>query len=212
MKMEAMDIRLKTFEGRKELEKQAFKLVCDAFSQRGFIIRPLALDREKVFGHIEDLLSIAIAPPQICFLLNLPDGIAYNPKAKFGFLVEVKATLRDTFSIRCRDFHSLAAWMVLIVVVHLPSEKLYAQLAHHFPAPVKIVAPYFDPDDFFPVWDIAGLEALKRRHPDITVIRAKVKCGSKMPFAVWSLKDLPTLDDFLAKFRILQHQVASPKP
>lgn len=85
---------LKNYEARKELEKQSWKLVCEAFTQRDFIIRPLALDRQKIFGHLEDLFSIAIAPPQLCFPLNLPDGIAYHPKTKMGYFVEVKSTLR----------------------------------------------------------------------------------------------------------------------
>jgi hypothetical protein len=173
-----------TFEGRKQLETEAWRLVRKIFERHGWKIAPLGLNRTLILPEAEPLVVSAPFPPTVVMLVCVPDAIAFHEPTQKSWLVELKSTNRDTFSLRCRDFAALLMWQALLVVVHLPSGRVHACLIDNLPAPQRV--------------DAGGLAVLQHQFPEVAVLTGvTVAAGSKAPFAVWELERLPSLEGFL---------------
>jgi hypothetical protein len=110
--------------------------------------------------------------------------------------LELKATYRDTFTVRSRDFAALLMWQSLLCVVHLPSERVYVCPIDDLPAPERIIVPVTDRP--LSRWDEGGFAILRRRFPKAPIVQgAKVSAGSRAPFGIWRLSDLTPLERFL---------------
>jgi hypothetical protein len=129
-------------------------------------------------------------------LLCAPDAIAFHKPTQRSYLLELKATQRDTFALRARDFAALLMWQALLCVVHLPSERVYVCPVDNLPPPECILVPVTDR----PIsrWDEGGFAILRRRFPEASIVQgAKVSAGSQAPFGIWRLSDLTPLERFL---------------
>jgi hypothetical protein len=185
-----------TFEGRKQLETEAWRLVRKIFERHGWKIAPLGLNRTLILPEAEPLVVSAPFPPTVVMLVCVPDAIAFHEPTQRSWLVELKSTNRDTFSLRCRDFAALLMWQALLVVVHLPTGRVHACLIDNLPAPQRVILPCRD----YPLsrWDMGGLAVLQHQFPEVAVLTGvTVAAGSKAPFAVWELESLPSLEGFL---------------
>jgi hypothetical protein len=188
-----------TFAERKDLEHQAWQLAKSRFHQLGFHLVPLCLNRPKTFPHAEPFFAQLKSPPEAVLLTCLPDALAfYQPADNLSWLVELKTTLRETFAIRSRDYAAMAMWQrllpVLLVVVYLPTAKVFACPIDNLPTPKVILIPSTQ----ISLFDDNGLRLLHQRFPDVQVIEGvKVHAGSKAPFALWRLCDLQPLETLI---------------
>jgi hypothetical protein len=129
-------------------------------------------------------------------LLCAPDAIAFHKPTQRSYLLELKATYRDTFALRARDFAALLMWQALLCVVHLPSERVYVCPIDDLPAPERILVPVTSRTLCH--WDQGGFFILQRRFPEAPIVQgAKVSAGSRAPFGIWRLADLTPLERFL---------------
>jgi hypothetical protein len=185
-----------TFAGRKRWEMEAWRLTRDAFQQHGFQVAPLGLNRSLLLPQAEPLILSAPSPPTVLMLLCAPDAIALHKSTRRAYLVELKATYRETFALRCRDFAAFLMWQSLLCVVHLPSERVYVCPIDDLPAPERILVPVSD--RLRSRWDESGFAILRRRFPEAPIVQgAKVSAGSQAPFGIWRLADLTPLERFL---------------
>jgi hypothetical protein len=187
-----------TFTGRKRWEAQAWRLTQKAFQQHSFQIAPLGLNRSLLLPQAEPLILSAPSPPTVLMLLCAPDAIALHKPTQRSYLLELKATYRDTFALRARDFAALLMWQSLLCVVHLPSEReqVYVCPVDSLPAPERIIVPVTDRP--LSRWDEGGFAVLRRRFPEAPIVQgAKVSAGSQAPFGIWRLADLTPLERFL---------------
>jgi hypothetical protein len=185
-----------TFTGRKQLEMAAWRLTRKAFQRHGFQVAALGLNRSLLLPQAEPLILSAPSPPTVLMLLCAPDAIAYHALTQRSYLLELKATYRDTFALRARDFTGLLMWQSLLCVVHLPSERIYVCRIDNLPAPERILVPVTSR----PIsrWDASGFVILRRRFPEAPIVQgAKVSAGSQAPFGIWRLSDLTPLERFL---------------
>jgi hypothetical protein len=185
-----------TFIGRKRWEIEAWRLTRKAFQRHGFQVAALGLNRSLILSQAEPLILSAPSPPTVLMLLCAPDAIALHKSTRRAYLVELKATYRDTFALRARDFAALLMWQSLLCVVHLPSERVYVCPIDDLPAPKRILVPLTDR----PIsrWDVSGFVILRRRFPEAPIVQgAKVSAGSQAPFGIWRLADLTPLERFL---------------
>jgi hypothetical protein len=110
--------------------------------------------------------------------------------------LELKATYRDTFTVRSRDFAALLMWQSLLCVVHLPSERVYVCPIDDLPNPERILVPVTSRPLCH--WDKGGFSILQRRFPEAPIVQgAKVSAGSQAPFGIWRLSALTPLERFL---------------
>jgi hypothetical protein len=129
-------------------------------------------------------------------LLCAPDAIAFHKPTQRSYLLELKATYRDTFALRARDFAALLMWQSLLCVVHLPSERVYVCPIDDLPAPKRIIVPLTDRP--LSRWDEGGFALLRRRFPEVPTMQGTlVSTGSQAPFGIWRLADLTPLERFL---------------
>jgi hypothetical protein len=185
-----------TFTGRKRWEAKAWRLTRDAFEQHSFQVAPLGLNRSLLLPQAEPLILSAPSPPTVLMLLCAPDAIAFHKPTQHSYLLELKATQRDTFALRARDFAALLMWQSLLCVVHLPSERVYVCPIDDLPAPERILVPLTDRP--LSRWDEGGSALLRRRFPEVPIVKgAKVSAGSQAPFGIWRLSDLTPLERFL---------------
>jgi hypothetical protein len=185
-----------TFAGRKRWEMEAWRLTRDAFQQHGFQIAPLGLNRSLILPQAEPLILSAPSPPTVLMLLCAPDAIAFHKPTQRSYLLELKATYRDTFALRARDFAALLMWQSLLCVVHLPSERVYVCPIDDLPAPERIIVPLTDRP--LSRWDEGGFALLRRRFPEVPVMQGTIVfAGSQAPFGIWRLADLTPLERFL---------------
>jgi hypothetical protein len=138
-----------TFTGRKRWEMEAWRLTRDAFERHGFQVAPLGLNRSLILPQAEPLILSAPSPPTALMLLCAPDAIAFHKPTQRAYLLELKATYRETFALRARDFTGLLMWQSLLCVVHLPSERVYVCPIDDLPPPNASSCPL--PADPFPV-------------------------------------------------------------
>ena len=185
-----------TFIGRKRWEARAWRLTRDAFERHGFQVAPLGLNRSLLLPQAEPLILSAPSPPTVLMLLCAPDIIAYHALTQRSYLLELKATYRATFALRCRDFAALLMWQSLLCVVHLPSQRIYVCPIDNLPAPERILVPLTDRP--LSHWDEGGFAILRRRFPEAPIVQgAKVSAGSQAPFGIWRLSALTPLERFL---------------
>ena len=185
-----------TFEGRKQLEAEAWKLVRKVFEKHGWKIAPVGMNRSLILPEAEPLIMTAPNPPTVLMLVCVPDAIAVHEATKQSWLVELKSTTRETFALRARDFAALLMWDALLTVAHLPSGIVYACRVENLPPPKAVMLPQRE----YPLtlWDEGGLAVLEHQFPEITVrTGVTVVAGSKAPFAVWDLESLERLEAFL---------------
>jgi hypothetical protein len=184
-----------TFIGRKRWEARAWRLTQKVFEQHGFQVAPLGLNR-SLLPQAEPLILSAPSPPTVLMLLCVPDAIAFHKPTQRSYLLELKATQRDTFALRARDFTALLMWQALLCVVHLPSERVYVCPIDDLPAPERILVPLTDRP--LSRWDEGGFAILRRRFPEAPIVQGtKVSAGSQAPFGIWRLSDLTPLARFL---------------
>jgi len=185
-----------TFVGRKQLEAEAWKLVRKVFERHGWKIAPLGMNRSLILPEAEPLVMTAPNPPTVLMLVCVPDAIAVHEPTRRSWLVELKSTNRETFSLRVRDFAALLMWQALLAVVHLPSGIVYACPVEDLPPPKLVMLPQRD----YPLslWDEGGLVVLQHQFPEVTVLSGvTVVAGSKAPFALWELETLERLEAYL---------------
>jgi len=186
-----------SFEGRKQLEAEAWKLVRKVFEKHGWKIAPVGMNRSLILPEAEPLIMTAPNPPTVLMLVCVPDAIAVHEATKQSWLVELKSTTRETFALRARDFAALLMWDALLTVAHLPSGAVYACRVENLPPPKLVMLPQRDHP--FSLWDEGGLAVLEHQFPEITVrTGVTVVAGSKAPFAVWELESLERLEAYLA--------------
>jgi hypothetical protein len=89
-----------TFIGRKRWEMEAWRLTRKAFQRHGFQVAPLGLNRSLLLPQAEPLILSAPSPPTVLMLLCAPDAIALHKSTQRAYLLELKATYRDTFTVR----------------------------------------------------------------------------------------------------------------
>jgi hypothetical protein len=174
-----------TFTGRKRWEMASWRLVCRAFERHGFQVAALALECGRAFPEVEPLLLQANAPPLLLMVICMPDGFAFNPEKRIGYLFEIKSPTqgRQTVAIRLRDLLALHLWEALIVIV--AEHEIRAALAKEMPPPKHIIVPR-EPQN---PWDGGALEWALERFPDIEpLVGVEVAFGSKAPFGLWELK------------------------
>jgi hypothetical protein len=185
-----------TFTGRKRWEMEAWRLTRDAFERHGFQVAPLGLNRSLILSQAEPLILSAPSPPTVLMLLCAPDAIAFHKPTQRAYLLELKATYRDTFALRARDFTGLLMWQSLLCVVHLPSERVYVCPIDDLLAPERIIVPLTDRP--LSRWDEGGFALLRRRFPEVPTMRGTiVSSGSQAPFGIWRLSALTPLEHFL---------------
>jgi hypothetical protein len=185
-----------TFTGRKRWEAKAWRLTRDAFERHGFQVAPLGLNRSLLLPQAEPFILSAPSPPTVLMLLCTPDAVAFHKPTQHSYLLELKATQRDTFALRARDFAALLMWQSLLCVVHLPSERVYVCPIDDLPNPERILVPVSD--RLRSRWDESGFAILRRRFPEAPIVQgAKVSAGSRAPFGIWRLADLTPLERFL---------------
>jgi len=185
-----------TFLGRKQLEAEAWKLVCKVFERHGWKIAPLGLNRSLVLPQAEPLVAVAPNPPTVIMLVCVPDCIAVHEPTRRSWLVELKSTNRETFALRARDFAALLMWQALLTVAHLPSGTIYACLIDNLPPPKSIIIPQCERE--LSLWDAGGLTVLQSEFPEVEVLaNVPVSTGSRAPFGLWEIAGLPRLEAFL---------------
>jgi hypothetical protein len=184
------------FIGRKRWEAKAWRLTQKVFEQHGFQVAPLGLNRSLILPQAEPLILSAPSPPTVLMLLCAPDAIAYHAPTQRSYLLELKATYRDTFALRARDFAALLMWQSLLCVVHLPSERVYVCPIDDLPAPERIIVPLTDRP--LSRWDEGGFALLRRRFPEVPLMQGTIVfAGSQAPFGIWRLSDLTPVERFL---------------
>ncbi|MFZ8828926.1 MAG: hypothetical protein ACO2PK_11000 [Armatimonadota bacterium] len=187
-----------TFTGRKRWEMEAWRLTRDAFERHGFQVAPLGLNRSLILPQAEPLILSAPSPPTVLMLLCAPDAIAFHKPTQRSYLLELKATYRDTFALRARDFAALLMWQSLLCVVHLPSERVYVCPIDDLPAPERIIVPLTDRP--LSRWDEGGFALLRRRFPEVPTMRGTiVSSGSQAPFGIWRLSSLTPFEHFFRR-------------
>ena len=187
-------MELKTFEERKAREKVAWSKVKREFERYGYQVAALALERSSAFPEVEPLLLQANDPPLLLMIISMPDGIAYNPEKRVGYLFEVKSPTqgRSTVAIRLRDLLALHLWQALIVIVG--EHEIRATLAKEMPPPKRIIVPR---KPQIP-WDAGALQWALEQFPDIEPIEGVVVAfGSKAPFGRWELSAFAPLEFYL---------------
>ena len=185
-----------TFTGRKRWEMEAWRLTRKAFQRHGFQVAALGLNRSLILPQAEPLILSAPSPPTVLMLLCAPDAIAFHKPTQRSYLLELKATYRDTFALRARDFAALLMWQSLLCVVHLPSERVYVCPIDDLPAPERIIVPLTDRP--LSRWDEGGFALLRRRFSEVPVMQGTiVSSGSQAPFGIWRLFSLTPLERFL---------------
>jgi len=185
-----------TFLGRKQLEAEAWKLVRKVFERHGWKIAPLGLNRSLILPEAEPLVAVAPNPPTVIMLVCVPDAIAVHEPTRRSWLVELKSTNRETFALRARDYAALLMWQALLIVTHLPTGAIHACSVENLPPPKLVMLPQRDHE--LSLWDAGGLTVLQSEFPEVEVITGvSVITGSKAPFGVWEVEQLPRLEAFL---------------
>jgi len=185
-----------TFLARKQFEAEAWKLVRKVFERHGWKIAPLGLNRSLILPEAEPLVAVAPNPPTVIMLVCVPDAIAVHEPTRRSWLVELKSTNRETFALRARDYTALSMWQALLTVAHLPSGTICACPIDNLPPPKSIIIPQSERE--LSLWDAGGLTVLRSEFPEVEVITGvSVVAGSKAPFGVWEVEQLPRLEAFL---------------
>jgi hypothetical protein len=183
-----------SYEARKAREKVAWSKVKREFERHGYQVAALALERSSAFPEVEPLLLQANAPPLLLMVICMPDGFAFNPEKRIGYLFEVKSPTqgRQTVAIRLRDLLGLHLWEALIVIV--AEHEIRAALAKEMPPPKHIIVPR-EPQN---PWDGGALEWALEQFPNVEpLVGVEVAFGSKAPFGLWELKAFASLEHFL---------------